>query len=216
MLQTWGEANAEAEVGSEGWHRIIEQAGPKLTWEWFIADDSRPYAELFPPDIRARVRAALGVGAGPDEPSEQDEVEAAVRPRRAGRRRTFAERDAIACRAVDAVAEVLEGEGWSVQDVGATLSYDLHCSDSDGRRLYVEVKGTTGPLTSIVLTANEVELARSHHPNTALYVVHDITLGGVPEDPQATGGTIHECRPWRPEDSRLNATVFSYRLRAKI
>jgi hypothetical protein len=211
MIRTWQDPNTEP--GSEGWYRIIDQAGPELTWEWLVVDDSRPYAALFPPDIRARVREALGVGAEVEEPSEQDEVGIAARPRRRGRRRTFAEREAIACRAVDVVTELLEREGWSVRDVGTTRSYDLDCSDSEGHRLYVEVKGTTGPLTSVVLTANEVELARRQHPHTALYVVHDIALRGEPQDPRATGGTIYECRPWLPEDSRLTATVFSYRVR---
>ena len=103
-------------------------------------------------------------------------------------------------------------EGWAVADVGASRSYDLHCSAVDGRELFVEVKGTTGPLSAIVLTANEVELARRRHPDTALFVVHDIELSGGAENPAASGGTPHEVRPWLPEESRLNAAVFSYRL----
>jgi hypothetical protein len=144
------------------------------------------------------------------EPLEHAAVEAVVRPRRRGRRRTYVELKAIADRGVAAATELLEAEGWAVRDVGGTHSYDLHCEHPDGRTLYVEVKGTTGPLVNIVLTANEVELARVQHPHTALYVVYGITLTGEPDDPEATGGTIHELTPWRPEDSHLKATVFSY------
>jgi Domain of unknown function (DUF3883) len=143
---------------------------------------------------------------------EQNDIVGAVRPRRAHRTRSHAERCAIEVRAVQAVKERLRRERWSVEDVGATRSYDLHCSAADGRRLFVEVKGTTGPLSTIVLTANEVELARRRHPETALFVVHDIELSGGAENPQASGGTLHEVRPWLPEESRLNPAAFSYRL----
>ena len=39
--------------------RIITQAGPELTWEWLMVDETKPYAPLFPDELRARVRAAL-------------------------------------------------------------------------------------------------------------------------------------------------------------
>jgi hypothetical protein len=57
MIETWSVADDES--GSDGWDRIITQAGPGLTWEWFMVDDSRPYAELFPQEIRERVRTAM-------------------------------------------------------------------------------------------------------------------------------------------------------------
>ena len=53
--------------GSDGWYRIIHQAGPELTWEWFIADETKPYAALFPDELRERVRAALEGDAGTTE-----------------------------------------------------------------------------------------------------------------------------------------------------
>lgn len=113
---------------------------------------------------------------------------------------------------MDIVTQLLTAEGWTVSDVGATHSYDLHCSSVEEEELYVEVKGTTGPLSSIPLTASEVALARSLHPATALFVVHDITLGGSPEEPVAAGGHVHSVRPWRPDDERLVPTAFSYGL----
>ncbi len=62
MLRVWGGPNAE--IGSEGWFRIIAQAGEKLTWEWLIADETRSYAPLFPDDMRERVYNALKADAG--------------------------------------------------------------------------------------------------------------------------------------------------------
>ena len=99
-----------------------------------------------------------------------------------------------------------------MEDVGAVRSYDLHCTDDGSHALYVEVKGTTGPLGSIVLTANEVEVARRQHPRTALFVIHNITLADDPKRPKATGGAIAEIRPWLPEADRLEAKVYAYRL----
>ena len=49
---------------SAGWYRIIAQAGPELTWEWFMVDETKPYASLFDDELRERVRAALEADAG--------------------------------------------------------------------------------------------------------------------------------------------------------
>jgi len=49
----------DAEYAGTGWARIITQAGPELTWEWLMVDETKSYASLFPDEIRARVRAAL-------------------------------------------------------------------------------------------------------------------------------------------------------------
>lgn len=65
MLRAWeGQSDNE---GSDGWYRIIHQAGPELTWEWFIADETKPYASLFSDELRERVRAALEGDAGTTE-----------------------------------------------------------------------------------------------------------------------------------------------------
>lgn len=83
------------------------------------------------------------------------------------------------------------------------------CGDAGGRRLYVELNGTTGTLASVNLTANVVDIARSEHPNTAVYVLHDISLTGVPDD---SGGTLYEpgrgfrrSRVCRPPSTRTNS-----------
>jgi hypothetical protein len=56
MLRAW--ESDTAEEGSNGWVRIIEQAGPEYTWEYFMADPDKPYASLFD-EVRPRVQAAL-------------------------------------------------------------------------------------------------------------------------------------------------------------
>jgi len=62
MLRSW--QHPDAERGSSGWYRLIKQGGPELTWEWLIADPEKPYAALFPDDLRQRVRRALERDAG--------------------------------------------------------------------------------------------------------------------------------------------------------
>ncbi|MGH2914036.1 MAG: DUF3883 domain-containing protein [Solirubrobacteraceae bacterium] len=149
----------------------------------------------------------------PAEASANDtETDSLVRPRRRLVSLGPAERRAVEERAVAVASELLNSEGWTVRDVGATHSYDLHCTRSDGTLLLAEVKGTTQPLREIVLTANEVEVAQRYHPSTALFVVHGITLTTGENGPQATGGLIHEERPWRPDPDRLRPTTYAYRL----
>jgi hypothetical protein len=56
MIRAWEAEDADA--GSNGWTRVIEQAGPEYTWEYLMADPDKPYAPLFD-EIRPRVQAAL-------------------------------------------------------------------------------------------------------------------------------------------------------------
>jgi hypothetical protein len=62
MLEVWRQTDAD--VGSAAWFRIIEQAGPELTWEWLMVDSTKSYAELFSDELRRRVHAALKKDAG--------------------------------------------------------------------------------------------------------------------------------------------------------
>src|SRR3954454_17520203 len=56
MRRAWEAPDAES--GSAGWDRVIAQAGPKVTWEWLMADPKKPYAPLFD-DLRERVTTAF-------------------------------------------------------------------------------------------------------------------------------------------------------------
>jgi hypothetical protein len=64
MIREWG--SDKDQIGSDGWFRIIRQVGHMLTWEWLIADDSKPYAALFPDSMRQRVLTALEADANYD------------------------------------------------------------------------------------------------------------------------------------------------------
>jgi hypothetical protein len=75
MLRAWESPDADA--GSASWDRIITQAGPRLTWEWMMADPDAPYAPLFD-DLRERVTAALEAHPGYAEWHARTERKAAA------------------------------------------------------------------------------------------------------------------------------------------
>lgn len=105
----------------------------------------------------------------------------------------------------------LEDRGWRVEDVSRTQPYDLHCTRSNRKELRVEVKGTTASGNEVLLTANEVEHARTHHPQTALLVVSDIEVtdeGGMA--PVAHSGVLRLWMPWEIRQERLRPLVYRY------
>lgn len=145
------------------------------------------------------------------ESDEVREVEGVARGRAGDRGLTGAQRRAIEKHAVKTATKHFEAEGWTVEDVGLTRPYDLDCRK--GRRnIHVEVKGSTGPLATIAMTAGEVEDATEHHPATALFVLHSIALDGSRTRPRTRGGEVHLEQPWQPKRSRLRAVAYSYRL----
>ena len=96
------------------------------------------------------------------------------------------------------------------RDVGANQPWDLEF-DRDGHEWRVEVKGTTGDGESIILTAAEVENARSW-PRVALFVVTEIQLEPREDGWIGLGGRARIIEPWRIDEGDLSPTVFRYRL----
>jgi hypothetical protein len=151
--------------------------------------------------VLARDRTMDGLPSAPEISDAIDAVARAAgrRPNSQGFRESFKERRVIELRAMEAATEHLTSAGWEVEDVSATRSYDLHaCRGAD--ELHVEVKGTTGDGTAVLLTPNEVALARDKHPATALVVVSDVALTEADDgSPQAEGGSLAMIEPWDPD-----------------
>ena len=144
--------------------------------------------------------------------SEAAAVEDAVRPRGRGQRWSAspAVRRAIELYAMQAAIEHYTGQGWSVEDVSAFCSYDLHC-EQDDRVLLVEVKGTTSAGERVLLTRNEVAQARAEYPNTALFVFADVAVVKEADgEPSARGGRAVVREPWMPSDEDLEPIAFEY------
>lgn len=134
-------------------------------------------------------------------------------PARQGFQSSTAVRQAVERRAMEVATGVLAGECWMIEDVSARRSYDLHCSRGEEIR-YVEVKGTTGSGSEILLTAAEVAFADLHRERMLLIVVTGIAVTGEELAIEATGGTAHVFRNWAPDPGDLNP--FSYYCRIQI
>ena len=115
---------------------------------------------------------------------------------------------------MDIAKRYYEGEGWKVDDVSATESFDLRCNRK-GDELHVEVKGLSREAATVILTHNEVEHAREHR--TALFVLSNITTS--PDEDGTLVASGGDCRvfndPWEPDDNDLTPLAYSYRLPAQ-
>ena len=58
-IRIWSGPNNDPDSGTQGYDRIVEQAGIEYTWEWFLIDPSRPWARAVPELVRQRIEADL-------------------------------------------------------------------------------------------------------------------------------------------------------------
>jgi hypothetical protein len=121
-----------------------------------------------------------------------------------------AERRAVELHAMQMAKACLLALNWRVRDVSSSKPYDFECRRGE-ETLAVEVKGTTSAGEQIVLTRNEVAAHQSLHPNTALIVVHSISLQRDPR-PKAEGGVLRMLTPWKADDQDLRALAYQYRI----
>ncbi len=122
---------------------------------------------------------------------------------------TAAERRAVEDAAMRRATAHFQKLGYRVEDVHLRAPYDLYCT-KNGESFRVEVKGTTGTADKILLTRNEVALAKDG--GTALFVLSNLRLQSKNGDTRATGGTPICINPWIPNRDRLEALTYAYRL----
>jgi len=121
-----------------------------------------------------------------------------------------AEKNVVEKHAVQTAIKYLLNSGYlEVKDVGDTQSFDLLAIGPSGQ-LCVEVKGSTGPNQSVVLTRNEVQFQLDAYPNNALFVLSEIELNRV-EPITAQGGKIEFISPWKIDKSKLNPISYDYK-----
>lgn len=135
-------------------------------------------------------------------------------PNRSGRQGyglSALEKKAVEQRAISVAINHFLSEDFSdVKDVGDQASYDLTML-RNGQIHFVEVKGTTGLGSVILLTRNEVEVHQKYFPHNALVVVSSIHLTRG-EEPVASGGILRVILPWEVEKNLLEPMTFEYRL----
>jgi hypothetical protein len=56
-MKLWNNPDEEPKPNTRD--RIVEQAGIEYTWEWFLIDTSRPWADAVPPLVRERIEKDL-------------------------------------------------------------------------------------------------------------------------------------------------------------
>jgi hypothetical protein len=99
-----------------------------------------------------------------------------------------------------------------VEDTSATRPFDLRCIAHDGVETRVEVKGGTGNLDEVRVTAGEVDNARGTRWNTDLFLVSNIEVSFSPSGFQASGGQVRLITGWRPQTQDLKPLAFTCRL----
>ena len=102
-----------------------------------------------------------------------------------------------------------ENNGYTVEDVSKTKSYDFHVTNGKSE-LLVEVKGTQTEAKNIILTKNEVELSKRLGLKMALFLVHSIILNK--KTVKKGSGTIKLIQPWHVIDSKLIPISYIYDL----
>lgn len=160
--------------------------------------------------------AARLLARHPFNTESDDDINSIVRPyrssRRSGRGLTAKERKAVEQRAMEVTHIHLSSSWTKIKDVSATKPCDFICY-SDEKKLYVEVKGTTGLGESVTITRNELALARAQFPNTLLAVVSEIELDRGTDPPTASGGNLTLLSPWVIQQEDLEPLAFEYKVK---
>jgi hypothetical protein len=102
--------------------------------------------------------------------------------------------------------------GYDPKDTHKNKPYDYLCQ-AQGTDLHVEVKGTQDSGTSVSLTPREVEHAQKHK-NSALFIVHSITVKGK-RSPVVSGGKELFLHPWNISEGTLKPRGYIYIIESK-
>ncbi len=114
--------------------------------------------------------------------------------------------------AMKLVIKKMEKDNWKVQDVSRfkDRGYDLYLENGE-KKIYAEVKGTTGSDHRVILTKNEVKAAEYNFPNAALFIVSGIYLDRSFNPPQASLGKIKEIFKWKIDKEKLTSISYYYK-----
>ena len=154
----------------------------------------------------------LDTVAGGEAPLPEEVIKSIARP--TGRGQGFLSdpmvRLTIEEHAMQTAVDYFTSRGWEVTDVHRRNPYDLFCTRGC-RSLMVEVKGTTSDGTTVLLTPNEVDHARNHPDEAALFVCSNIDVVVTQRGRLATqGGRVLLLHPWEPHPSLLTPLGYSF------
>jgi hypothetical protein len=115
------------------------------------------------------------------------------------------DREAVEDHGMDQAVAHFEERGWKVETKGKP--YDLLCTKTGEKPLYVEVKATTGTAEKIIITAGEANFSRSNQ--VALFVLRNVKL----KNGRASEGEKIVIDPWRFDPSFAQITHYRYTLK---
>ncbi len=104
-----------------------------------------------------------------------------------------------------------DSQKYLVEDYSKGHPYDLLCV-RDHEVLHVEVKGTQTDGAEIFLTAGEVDFAKSHNGQMALFVLHSSRVSEENDDYLLSGGEPFVIMPWDVNFGELRPVSFRYSL----
>lgn len=113
--------------------------------------------------------------------------------------------------AMGAAKAHFESQKFLCEDHSRNQPYDVFCRRSK-EVLYVEVKGTQTSGEKIILTNGEVEFARKHKGQMALFVLHSIKVSEAGGEFHLTGGEMRLIHPWEVDQECLSPLSFMYSL----
>ena len=58
-LAIWGGGPHDSSESTQGWDRIVQEAGVEYTWEWALIDPARPWASEVPQRVRENIEMDL-------------------------------------------------------------------------------------------------------------------------------------------------------------
>lgn len=215
---------------------LLADTGTGCLWEHYVKVDWEEYAEPLKVTIQPirytvwklegdRLQMMLDAEAGIETipmshdraaarelPEDEAIAEAAEigRSRRQGFQSNPEFRRLIEDHAMESAIEHFEGDGYVVENVSGSKSYDLRCTKR-GRVLHVEVKGTQTDGQEVLLTPNEVKFARAHRDSMVLFVVTGVEVWKESDATICGGGDPWLIQPWDIGHGKLTPTGYRYR-----
>lgn len=189
--------------------------GP-IYFPWtFLVDQPLRTTQGYLVKMPASVVNLLGLD-GAEVPAARSQVASERRSRTSrggGRQQDPALRQQTERYAVSRAMAHFASEGFEVDDVGESRSYDVHAVAPDGHEIHVEVKGSTTRAVAIELTSGEVKHWGPGYER-ALYVVDEISWSLVGGQYVLEGGRDRVWRNWEitDGDDRLEPTRYRYTL----
>jgi hypothetical protein len=127
-----------------------------------------------------------------------------------GRQQDPAVRKAIERHAMDWALEYFKSEGYEVDDVGSTESYDIYALNDADEELHIEVKGSSSSSVAVELTDGEVNHWSDEYERV-LVVVDEISWKKMADGINTSGGRQRVWRHWELESTDSSLIPIRYR-----